>query len=559
MNSMDLMAVIFLLILLILLSVPLGRFYAKVFKKEVHLIEKIQNLLENFLRINLKDEMTIKEYSTSLLAFNLIGMIFVFLVLFFQYLLPLNTEKFAGVQWDLALNTAISFVTNTNWQAYAGEATMSYFSQMVALVGQNFLSASTGLVVLLVLIRAFTRSETNKVGNFWDDLLRSTLYILLPLTIVFSIFLMKEGVIQNFLPYIKATTLEGKVQTIPMGPVASQESIKMLGTNGGGFFNANSAHPFENPTALSNFLQLLSILLIPAALVITFGELISRRKEGLIVYCVMLSLLISGLALSIWSEHHYNNSLGLVKNYEGKELRNGITSTAVWSTFTTAASSGSVNGFISSLTPLTAMVAMFNMMLGEIIFGGVGSGLYGYLLFVLLSVFIAGLMVGRTPEYLGKKIETNEMKMVVLALLIPNLCMLVGTAFTLVNPKALVSLSVGGSHGFSEVLYAITSGAANNGSAFAGLNANTIFYNLLIGACMLLGRFGVMVPILMVSGSLIKKKSIPISAGTLPTDTILFGALTFGIILIVGGLTFFPALCLGPILEHFLMNAGILF
>jgi K+-transporting ATPase ATPase A chain len=556
---MDYLAVILLLFLLVIFSVPLGRIYAKILKKEIPFIEKIQKIIGRVLNINFDEEMTIKEYSFAVLGFNFIGFVFVFVLLMLQHLLPLNPEKLGSVQWALAFNTAVSFVTNTNWQAYVGESTMSYFSQMVALATQNFLSAATGIAILLVLVRAFMRSETNKIGNFWDDLIRSTLYILMPLAIVFAIYLMRDGSIQNFLPYVKTMTIEGKAQVIPMGPVASQEAIKMLGTNGGGFFNANSAHPFENPTALSNFLQLLSILLIPAALVITFGELISKRKESLIIYGVMFTLLIGGLSLSLWSEHNFNNSLTVAKNFEGKELRNGVASTAVWATFTTAASNGSVNGFISSLTPLSAMVAMFNMMLGEIIFGGVGSGLYGYLLFALLSVFIAGLMVGRTPEYLGKKIETSEMKMVVIAILIPNLCMLIGTALSLLNPEALKSLSAGGTHGFSEVLYAITSGSANNGSAFAGLNANTNFYNVLIGICMILGRFGVIIPILLVSNSLVKKKSIPASSGTLPTDTILFGALTFGIIVVVGGLTFFPALCLGPLLEHFLMKAGFLF
>lgn len=559
MESFDLLSIILLFGTLILLSIPLGKFYARVFKKEISIIEKIQNFISRILQIHFDREMTVKEYAINLIGFNLLGLVFVFLVLVFQNYLPLNPEKLGGVSWSLAFNTAVSFVTNTNWQAYVGESTLSYFSQMIALASQNFLSAATGLTVLLVLIRAFTKAETNLVGNFWDDLTRSTLYILLPISIVLAVVLMKDGVIQNFAPYVKAVTIEGKSQIIPMGPVASQEAIKMLGTNGGGFFNANSAHPFENPTNLTNFLQLISILLIPAALVFTFGELISKRKEGLIIYLVMLTLLVVGTTISVSSEHTFNQSINIAKNLEGKEMRFGITSTAIWSTFTTSASSGSVNGFISSLNPLTAMVSIFNMMLGEIIFGGVGSGLYGYILFVLLSVFIAGLMVGRTPEYLGKKIETNEMKMVVLALLIPNLTILIGSAVSFIYPEALKSLSTGGTHGFTEILYAITSGAANNGSAFAGLSANTTFFNLIIGLAMLLGRFGVIIPVFIIANSLVRKKIIPVSVGTLPTDTILFGLLTLSIIIVVGGLTFFPTLCLGPILEHFLMKSGILF
>jgi K+-transporting ATPase ATPase A chain len=559
MNSTDFVFVVFTLLILFLASIPIGRIIANIFEKKYKLIESIQSKISTFLGINFDLEMNYKNYAQALILFNILGFLFVFIILVSQQYLPLNPEHLKGLDISLAFNTAISFVTNTNWQAYSGESTLSYFSQMVALTGQNFLSAATGICVLLVLIRAFKNSENTNLGNFWDDLIRSSVYILLPLSILFAIVLVKEGTIQNFHHYVKATTLEGNEQIIPMGPVASQVSIKMLGTNGGGFFNANSAHPFENPTPLTNFLQLISILLLPASLVVAFGELINKRKESLTIYLIMGFLLIGGLSLALWSEYSENPALSILKNYEGKEWRFGITSSVMWSNFTTAASSGSINAAMSSLNPITAMVAIFNMMLGEIIFGGVGSGLYGMILFILLAVFISGLMVGRTPEYLGKKIETNEMKMVVIAILIPNLFMLIGPAITFLNLYALKSLSSGGTHGFTEVLYAVTSGAANNGSAFAGLNANTNFFNYLIGISMLFGRFGVIIPIFYIAKSLTKKKIIPHSNGTLPTDSLLFAGLTIGIILIVGGLTFFPALCLGPIIEQFLMKSSILF
>ena len=501
--------------------------------------------------------MTTSEYMKNLLFFNFLGFTYVFLTLLFQKSLPLNVEGLGNVEWTLAFNTAISFVTNTNWQSYVGETTLSYHSQMTALAVQNFLSASTGICVLLVFIRSFQNSEQNSVGNFFDDVTKSTFYIFLPIAIIFAIFLVSQGVIQNFDSYLKLTTLEGIKQIIPMGPVASQEAIKMLGTNGGGFFNANSAHPFENPTALSNFFQLISILLIPASLVIMFGEMIKKPKEALMIYFVMGALLILGVSIALWSESLPNHALGILQNFEGKEFRFSNSSSALWTVFTTAASNGSINSLISSQNPMTAFVALFNMMLGEIIFGGVGSGLYGMLLFIILAVFIAGLMVGRTPEYLGKKIEAFEIKMVILALLIPNLCMLFGGILSLVNSEVVANLSHRGTHGFSEIIYAITSATANNGSAFAGVNANTKFLNLLLGILMFFGRFGVIIPVFLISESLSRKKIIPASSGTLSTDSFIFGLLAIFVILIVGGLTFFPALVLGPILEQMLMNLKI--
>ena len=488
-----------------------------------------------------------------------------------QNVLPFNPAGMPAVASDLSFNTAVSFTTNTNWQAYSGETTMSYFTQMAGLAFHNFTSAAIGISIAVAVVRGFARSSAQTLGNFWTDLVRCSLYILLPLSILGTIFFVSQGVIQNLSPYQTITTLEGAKQTLTMGPVASQEAIKMIGTNGGGFFNANSAHPFENPTPLSSFVQVIFIFLIPASLTYFFGRMVKDQKQGWILFGVMSFLFSVGFFVTYSSEQSGNpiiSSLGVNQrqmdtqsggNMEGKEVRFGIAHTALFATATTDASCGAVNSMHDSYTPIGGMIPLFNIMLGEIIFGGVGSGLYGMLIFVLLAVFIAGLMVGRTPEYLGKKIGAKEIKLAVLALLSMVFGILGFSAWASVNPDALSSLNNQGSHGLSEILYAFTSAAGNNGSAFAGLNANTMFYNITLGITMLIGRFFVIIPILAIAGSMVKKVSTEPSPGTFLTNTPLFGALLVMVILIVGGLTFFPALSLGPILEHLFMNAGKLF
>lgn len=556
MTSIEFIQIIFILICIFTLSFPIGKFIAKLFQNRFQKLEIWHSKCFSFLEI--KHEMSVGDYFKNILFFNLLGFIFVYLVLVLQKYLPLNPQGFGNVEWMQAFNIAVSYVTNTNWQSYAGESTLSYFSQMSALAVQNFLSASTGVCVLLVLIRAFKNSENNSVGNFFDDLIKITFYVLLPISIVFSIGLISQGVIQNFHPYFEISTLEGLKQVLPMGPVASQESIKILGTNGGGFFNANSAHPFENPTGISNLMQLIALLILPASLIVTFGEILKKQKEALMIYFVMGAILLMGISLSLWSESLPNLALNTAMNFEGREFRFYNSMAALWSVFTTAVSNGSVNAMMSSLNPLTTAVALFNMMLGEVIFGGAGSGLYGFILFVLLAVFVAGLMVGRTPEYLGKKIEAFEIKMVVLGLLIPNLCILIGVMISLLSSSAKASLLHHGVHGFSEIVYAVTSASANNGSAFAGLNGNTFYFNLLLGLLMLISRFGVIWIVFEISKSLTKKKVIPVSTGTLRTDNFTFGFFTMFIIITVGGLTFFPLLVLGPILEYMLMTLKVL-
>ena len=495
----------------------------------------------------------------ALLLFNLIGFIFLFLVLVTQQWLPLNPQQTGNMNWHTAFNTSVSFITNTNWQSYSGETGLSYFSQMIGLTVQNFLSAATGIAVLTALIRGIKGKTTDVLGNFWVDITRSTLYILLPLSILLAVLLSGQGVIQNFDSYTHVTTLQGNTQVIPQGPAASQIAIKQLGTNGGGFFGTNSAHPFENPTPFSNFLQLLSILLIPAALTYTYGKMVKSQKQGWAIFAAMFILLGAGLFVSLYSEFHQSDVWHNMAYMEGKETRFGITNSVLWSTVTTAASNGSVNAMHDSLTPLSGMVAMINMMLGEVIYGGAGAGLYGIVIFIIFTVFIAGLMVGRTPEYLGKKIEAFEVKMALIAILSPSIVILLFSAIACSIPQGLSSLNNGGSHGLSEILYAFTSAAGNNGSAFAGLNASTIFYNLLIALGMLIGRFGIIIPVLAIAGSLAQKKIIPMSQGTFRTDNLLFVGLLISIIIIVGGLTFFPALSLGPIVDHILMQNGVLF
>jgi len=501
-------------------------------------------------------EMTWQQYTLSLVWFNLFGLALLFVIQLFQAHLPLNPTRVPNVAWPLAFNTAVSFVTNTNWQSYAGETTMSHLTQMLGLAVQNFVSAATGMAVFLALVRGLVRRSATTIGNFWSDLVRCTFFVLMPLCLVFAIFLVSQGVPQSFDGSVQASTLEGAHQTIPLGPVASQIAIKQLGTNGGGFFNANSAHPFENPTPLSNFFEMLAILLIPAATVHAYGRMTRARRHAAVVFGVMFFLLIAGLTVSLWSETSTHASLAGTPWLEGKETRFGVVGSVLWSVSTTAASNGSVNAMHSSLTPLSGLVALFNMMIGEVVFGGVGAGMYGMLMFILLTVFLAGLMVGRTPEFLGKRIEAAEIRWVLVAVLAPSAAILAGAAVACVTPAGLSGPTNPGPHGLSEILYAFASAAGNNGSAFASLNANTVFYNLALGIAMLIGRYAVIVPALAIAGSLVRKKPTPASSGTFPTDTMTFGVMLAGIVVIVGFLTFLPALTLGPIVEHFLMALG---
>jgi K+-transporting ATPase ATPase A chain len=488
-----------------------------------------------------------------------------------QYYIPLNPEHFAGVPPDLAFDTAASFTSNTNWQAYSGEQTMSYFTQMAGLAFHNFVSAATGIAVAIAVIRGFVRRSGRTIGNFWVDLTRCTLWVLLPLSIVFALVLVWQGVPDNFSPYVHARTLDGHEQVIAQGPVASQEIIKELGTNGGGFFNANSAHPYENPTPLTDLIELVAIFAIGAALTHTFGKMAGDRRQGWVLFGAMGILFLAGAATAIWAEQNGNPGLtrlgidqraGAMQsggNMEGKEVRFGIVDSALWATVTTDTSCGAVNSMHDSFTPLGGLVPLVNMQMGEIIFGGVGSGLYGMLVMAVLAVFIAGLMVGRTPEYLGKKIEGREMKLAMLFILIFPAAILLPAGAAIVTRAGLAGISNPGPHGFSQVLYAFTEASANNGSAFAGINANAPFYNITLGFVMLIGRFLMMVPVLALAGSLVSKKSVPPSAGTFPTDGAIFVILLIGVIIIVAALTFFPADALGPVVEEFAMRAGKLY
>lgn len=563
MKTLDYVQVIFFILVITALTPLLGRFMFNVFSGKRNFLTPVVGKLEQFLykllNINPNEEMNWKKYLFSILIFNFIGFVVVLLLQLTQQWLPLNPEELPNVPFHLALNTAISFMTNTNWQSYGGETTLSYASQMLGLSVQNFLSAATGIVVAIALIRGIVIRLSDKLGNFWSDMVRTVLYILFPLSILWGVVLMSQGVVQSFSPYEKIITIEGTDQTIPQGPAASQIAIKQLGTNGGGFFNTNSAHPLENPTPLSNFFEMIALLLIAAALTYTYGLMAGSKKEGWILFGVMMILFLIGLSASLYSEYLYNPVLQTASNIEGKELRFGITNSIIWSTATTAASNGSVNAMHSSLSPLAGMVAMINIQLGEIIFGGTGSGLYGMLVFVILTVFIAGLMVGRTPEFLGKKIESLDVKMAVLAVLFPSAMILIFTAIGSVSNMGLSSLANSGPHGFSEIMYAFTSASGNNGSAFAGLNANTVFYNLALGLAMLVGRFGVIIPVMVIAGNLARKNKSPQSAGTFTTDNYVFAILLISVILIIGGLTFFPALSLGPIVEHLLMKSGVAF
>ena len=543
---------------------PLGWYVTRVMAGEHTFLSPVLRPVERLLYagagVDERQEQHWLAYTVAMLAFNAAGFVLLFGLQRLQGLLPLNPMHMAAVPPDSSFNTAVSFVTNTNWQGYGGESTMGYLVQMAGLTVQNFVSAATGIAIAMALIRGFARASTRTVGNFWTDLTRSTLYVLLPLSILCALFYVSQGVTQTFGAYVDATTVEGAKQTIAVGPTASQLAIKMLGTNGGGFFNANSAHPFENPTALTNLIEMVSIFAISAALTNVFGRMVGDERQGWAIFAAMGILFVAGVAVTYWAEASGNPAFAALGidggNMEGKEVRFGIAMSALFAVVTTAASCGAVNAMLDSFMPLGGLIPLVNMQLGEVIIGGVGAGLYGMLLFVILAIFIAGLMVGRTPEYLGKKIEAKEVKMTMLAVLSLPLSILVFTAVAIVLPGALSSLANAGPHGYSEVLYAYTSGTANNGSAFAGLSANTPWYNVTIGLAMLMGRFLVIVPVLAIAGSLAVKKTVPASDGTFPTDGTLFVGLLVGVVLIVGGLTYFPALAVGPVVEHLAMLAG---
>ncbi len=581
MNLYSWLQLIFYLVALLALAKPLGSFMAKVYQGEHTFLDRVLGPVERFIYrvagVNSEEDMNWKTYAVAVMVFNVLGLIFVYLLQRLQGVLPLNPQGLGAVTPDSSWNTATSFATNTNWQGYGGEVTMSYLSQMLGLTVQNFVSAATGMAVLIALIRGIVRHTAKGIGNFWGDLTRTTLYVLLPLSLVVALALVSQGVVQTFSPYKTVALLQPTTdangntvteQVLAVGPAASQIAIKQLGTNGGGFFNVNSAHPFENSTPFSNFIEMLSILVISGALCYTFGVMVGDTRQGWAILSTMTVIMVAFLSLAVWAEQGGNpafTTMGVDQtqtninpggNMEGKETRFGIVNSAIWATTTTSASNGSVNSMHDSFMPLGGLVPLFMIQLGEIIYGGVGSGLYGMLAFVIVAVFIAGLMVGRTPEYLGKKIEAYEMKMASLMLLIPILLAKVGTAIAVVAPAGLATIwNTGGPHGFSEVLYAFSSAANNNGSAFAGLGANTPFYNTALGICMFFARYWLIVPALAIAGSLVQKKKVPASAGTLPTHTPLFVAWLIGVIMIVGALSFIPALALGPIVEHLMVFA----
>jgi K+-transporting ATPase ATPase A chain len=554
---------ILFMVLLITVAPLLGKYMSKVFMGENHIMKPVFGWLEKIIYkisgIKSDEETNWKTYTFGVLIFNFFGLIFLFLLQILQGYLPLNTENLPNVSWHLAFNTASSFVTNTNWQSYSGENTMSYLVQMLGLTVQNFVSAATGIAVVIAMIRGLTRKTSDKLGNFWVDMSRTVIYLLLPLSIIFTIILVGQGTVQTFSHYVAATTMQRTQQVIALGPAASQIAIKDLGTNGGGFFNTNSAHPFENPTPFTNFLIMLALIIISAGLVFTYGHYAKSKRQAWTIFIAMFILFAVGLTISLWAEYGHNAVLNISGNMEGKETRFGIMNSILYSVTTTATSNGSINSMHDSMSPLSGLVAMFNLMLGEIIFGGVGSGLYGMIIFIIFTVFIAGLMVGRTPEYLGKKVEAFEIKMAILAVLAPSVVIKIFSAIACSIPAGLSGLNNAGPHGLSEILYAYSSAAGNNGSAFAGLNSNTIFYNVTLGLGMIIGRFGVIVPAMAIAGSMAKKKITPESSGTFKTDNWLFVILLLSVILIVGGLTFFPPLALGPIVEHYLMHLGVTF
>jgi K+-transporting ATPase ATPase A chain len=559
--SSDFIQVALYAAVLVALAVPLGLYMAAVYSDRVRFLAPVETAILAAAGVRAGDGQHWTRYALSLVAFNGFGFALLFLILRFQNVLPLNPQGFDGVSAHLAFNTALSFVTNTNWQSYGGETTLSHFSQMAGLTTQNFVSAASGMAVAAAVARGLASRQMKTIGNFWSDMVRSVLYILLPLAIVLALLLLFQGVPQTLSASVDATTLEGAKQTIAVGPVAAQEAIKQLGTNGGGFFNVNSAHPFENPTPVSNLLEMLAILLIPVAFVFTYGRMVGDRRQGIALFAAMGIMLAIGF-VAVYAAERAGNPLlaGLVDpsagNMEGKETRFGIVNSVLWATVTTAASNGSVNAMHDSLTPLGGMVAMLNMQLGEVIYGGVGVGLTGMLLFVILTVFLAGLMVGRTPEYLGKKIEAREVKLAALTLLIMPLGALGLSALSIVTGDAQSSMQDAGPHGLTELLYAYSSALGNNGSAFAGFNANVPWHNTLLGLGMLFGRFGYIIPILAIAGSLAAKKTVPASAGTFPTHGPVFVVLLVASILVVGALTFLPVLALGPIAEQVSIAAG---
>ncbi|MDB4938505.1 MAG: kdpA [Labilithrix sp.] len=572
MTSSGILQIVVFLVLLMAAAKPLGAYVARVYQGEATFADRVfaplERLLYRVLRIDAKGEMTWKTYALAVMLFNVAGFFAVYLLQRLQGSLPLNPAGLGAVSPDSAFNTATSFATNTNWQGYGGETTLSYLTQMLGLSVQNFVSAATGMAVLVALIRGFSRKTTSTLGSFWVDLVRSTLFILLPLSILGAIVLVSQGVVQTFGPYTTATSLEGADQVLALGPAASQVMIKQLGTNGGGFFNVSSAHPFENPNGISNFVEMFSILLIPAALCHAFGKMVRDTRQGWAVLAAMMVIFVPLLTLCVWQEQAGNPALSSLSvdqaasalspggNMEGKEVRFGIATSALWATATTAASNGSVNSMHDSFTPLGGLVPLWLMQLGEIVFGGVGSGLYGMLMFAIVAVFVAGLMVGRTPEYLGKKIEAYEMKMASLVILVPPLLVLAGTAIACATEAGQRGVANPSAHGFTEILYAFSSASNNNGSAFAGLSANTPFYNTLLGICMWGARYWLVVPTLAIAGSLARKKLVPTSAGTLPTHTPLFVAMLVGTIVVVGALTFIPALALGPVVEQLLAHGS---
>jgi K+-transporting ATPase ATPase A chain len=574
MNLYSWLQILIFMATLLLLAKPLGTYMAKVYQGERFFLDRVLGPVERFLYrlsgIDPQSEMTWKTYAVAMLVFNIIGLIFVYSLQRLQGILPLNPQGLGAVTPDSSWNTAVSFASNTNWQGYGGETTMSYLTQMLGMTVQNFVSAATGMAVLVALIRGITRHTTTKeIGNFWVDMTRSTLYILLPLSLVLSLALVSQGVVQTFSEYQTVALIQpstgNEAQVIAVGPAASQIAIKQIGTNGGGFFNVNSAHPLENPTPFSNFLEMLSILIIPAALCYTYGKMVGDTRQGWALLAVMTIIFVALLGVAVWSEQSGNpmfTTMGIDQtqsdtnpggNMEGKEMRFGIVNSALWATATTAASNGSVNSMHDSFMPLGGLVPMWLMQLGEIVYGGVGSGLYGMLAFVIIAVFVSGLMVGRTPEYLGKKIEAYEMKMASIIILIPVFLVLSGTAIALMSEAGRATIYNPSAHGFSEVLYAFSSAANNNGSAFAGLGANTPFYNIALGIAMFIARYWLAIPVLAIAGSLANKKKVPASAGTLPTHTPLFIVWVIGVIIIVGALSFLPALALGPIVEHLMI------
>ncbi len=554
--------------LVLAMTKPLGVFMARLFNDErtfLHpILRPVERLLYRVTGVDEAHEMRWTEYAAAMLLFSFVSMLVLYAMQRVQHWLPLNPNNFPALSPHLAFNTAASFTTNTNWQSYSGEVTMSYFTQMAGLAYHNFASAAVGIALAVAFIRGIARRETNSLGNFWVDLVRASLYLLLPISLIAALFFVSQGVVQNFNPYTTAKLIDaaGQTQTIAQGPVASQLAIKMFGTNGGGFFNANSAHPFENPTPLTNFVQMLLIFAIPAGLTYTLGRMTGAAKHGWAVFAAMFVLSFAGVCVTYWAEAQGNpllpaNVAQIGGNWEGKDIRFGIANSALFATVTTDASCGAVIAMHDSFTPLGGLVPLVNILLGEVVFGGVGAGLYGVLIFVVLSVFIAGLMVGRTPEYLGKKIEAYDIKMAMLYALIFPLLILTFTAISVLSDSfGLSSLNNSGPHGLSEILYAFTSGTGNNGSAFAGLNANTLWYNTTLGLAMLAGRFLMIVPMLALAGNLGRKKIVPPSAGTFPVTTPLFATLLVSVILIIGALTFFPVLSLGPIVEHLLMRAG---